>query len=98
MPAAATAAWFAGVVEFAGGIALIIGIAVPIAGLLLLLDMLGAIALVHLGAGIFVDQGGYELALVLGASALLIAVNGAGRFSLEQLRTIHRRTVPQTSN
>ena len=92
IPAATAAALFAAVVELAGGAALILGVAVPVAGLLLLVDMLGAFAFVHAGAGLFVDQGGYELVLTLGAVSLLLAAIGAGRYSLDHLLTGRRRT------
>ena len=90
VPAAPAAAWLAAVVELAGGAALILGLAVPVAGLLLVVDMIGAFAFVHAGAGLFVEQGGYELVLTLGAAALLLAVIGAGRFSLDHLLTGRR--------
>ncbi|MDK3256456.1 DoxX family protein [Blastococcus capsensis] len=92
VPAASAAAWVVAVVELAGGAALILGLAVPVAGLLLLVDMIGAFAFVHAGAGLFVDQGGYELVLALGAAALLLAVVGAGRFSVDHLLAGRRRT------
>jgi putative oxidoreductase len=54
--------------------------------------MIDAYAFVHAGAGLFVEQGGYELVLTLGAAALLLAVIGAGRYSLDHLLTAGRRT------
>ncbi|MGK5112298.1 DoxX family protein [Geodermatophilus sp. CPCC 205506] len=92
VPAASAAAWFAAVVELAGGAALVLGLAVPVAGLLLLVDMIGAFVFVHAGAGLFVDQGGYELVLVLGAAALLFAAIGAGRHSVDHLLAGRGRT------
>jgi len=92
VPAASASAWFAGIVEIAGGAALIVGLAVPVAGLLLLVNMLGAFIFVHAGAGLFVEQGGFELVLTLGAAALLLAALGAGRLSADHLLTRHRRT------
>ena len=65
VPAASAAAWSAAVVELAGGAALVLGLAVPVAGLLLLVDMIGAFLFVHAGAGLFVEQGGAELVLAL---------------------------------
>jgi putative oxidoreductase len=92
VPAATAAAWLAAVVELAGGAALILGVAVPVAGLLLLVDMVGAFFFVHAGAGLFVEQGGYELVLALGVAALLLGVLGAGRFSVDHLLTGRSRT------
>ena len=92
VPAASAAAWFAAVVELAGGAALVLGLAVPAAGLLLVVDMIGAFLFVHAGAGLFVEQGGYELVLTLGATALLLAAVGAGRYSLDHLILGRRRT------
>ncbi|UOY03243.1 DoxX family protein [Blastococcus sp. PRF04-17] len=92
VPAASAAAWFAALVELVGGAALIVGLAVPVAALLLLIDMVGAFVFVHAGAGLFVEQGGYELVLVLGAAALLLAAVGAGRFSVDHLLASRRRT------
>jgi putative oxidoreductase len=92
VPAASAAAWFAAVVELAGGAALVLGLAVPVAGALLLVDMLGAFVFVHAGACLFVDQGGYELVLVLAAAALVLTALGAGRFSVDHLLFGRHRT------
>jgi putative oxidoreductase len=97
VPAATAAAWYAAVVELVGGAALVLGLAVPLVGLLLLLDMLGAFVFVHAGAGLFVQQGGYELVLALGAAALVLAVLGAGRFSADHLLLGHRRAAQRAS-
>ncbi|MDG3012239.1 DoxX family protein [Rhodococcus sp. D2-41] len=75
----------AATVELVGGAALIVGLAVPVFAVLLFLDMLGAYFIVHAGHGIFIGGGGYELVLGLGTGALLLAVTGAGRFSVDQL-------------
>lgn len=75
----------AATVELVGGFALIAGIATPIAGILLFLDMVGAFFIVHIDKGIFVSEGGYELVLALGVASLLIAAIGAGRLSIDAL-------------
>ncbi|WP_211364361.1 DoxX family protein [Micromonospora palomenae] len=85
VPLPMASAWFAALVELVGGVALVVGLAVPVSALLLALDMLGALLIVHLGNGVFVSANGYELVLALGATALLLAAVGAGRFSLDRL-------------
>ncbi|TYK47326.1 DoxX family protein [Actinomadura decatromicini] len=85
IPAPSLAAYYSTWVELIGGLALIAGVAVPLAGLLLAADMAGAFWFVHKGNGVFVTENGYELVLVLGASALLLALAGAGRFSVDGL-------------
>ncbi|MFI7649927.1 DoxX family protein [Micromonospora sp. NPDC049460] len=91
VPLPTLSAWFATGVELLGGAALILGAVVPIAGVLLALDMLGAFIFVHAGNGLFVDKGGYELVLALGAASLLLAAVGAGRLSVDHLLTGRRR-------
>ncbi|MFG3421387.1 DoxX family protein [Micromonospora sp. NPDC047730] len=91
VPLPTLSAWFATGVELLGGAALILGAVVPIAGVLLALDMLGAFVFVHAGNGLFVDKGGYELVLALGAASLLLAAVGAGRLSVDHLLTGRRR-------
>lgn len=85
VPLADVSAIAAATIELVGGIALLIGFATRIAGVLLFLNMLGAFFIVHVGNGIFVGDGGYELVLALGVGSLLIAGVGAGRFSVDAL-------------
>lgn len=85
VPLPTVSAWFAAIIELAGGAALLAGLAVPLVALLLAVDMIGALLIVHLGNGVFVSAGGYELVLTLAAASLLLAVSGAGRFSVDRL-------------
>ena len=55
----------------------------PVAGLLAI-DMLGAIALVHLSKGFFLPDG-YEFALTLMGGSLALALAGAGEHSLDRM-------------
>lgn len=95
VPAPQISALFAALVELAGGVALVAGVAVPVAGVLLALDMLGAFLLVHVSNGVFIDGGGFELVAALGAGALVLAATGAGRISVDHaVRALLRRTGP----
>lgn len=85
IPAADLAAPTVAVLELVGGIALILGLATRPVAILLTLNMIGAIALVHAPAGVFVETGGFELVLMLGASALALALVGPGKLSLDNV-------------
>lgn len=73
--------------EFGGGIALILGLLTPLAALGILMQMLGALLMVHLPLGHpFVATAGgpsYEMALVFLTLAILLIVMGPGRWSLD---------------
>ena len=85
VPAPELSAYFSTFVELVGGAALLIGAFTAVAGLLLALNMLGALLIVHIDKGVFVTEGGYELVVALGVGALLVAVFGAGRYSVDGL-------------
>ncbi|MEE2031566.1 DoxX family protein [Rhodococcus chondri] len=84
VPAPSVSAFVATWIEVLGGAALILGLLVPIFGVLLFLQMLAAFFLVHVGNGVYVTDGGYELVTALGLGALLLAVVGAGSFSIDR--------------
>lgn len=71
-------------VEFFGGIALVLGLLTRLASFGLAINMLGAIAFVHLKGGFFLPSG-YEYALSLLASALVLTLTGAGAYSADAL-------------
>ena len=73
---------FIALLEFFGGLALIIGLLTRLAALGLAFDMLGAILLVHLAAGFFLPAG-YEFALILFATSLGLALAGPGSLSAD---------------
>jgi putative oxidoreductase len=73
---------FIGLLEFFGGLALIIGLLTRLASLGLVFNMIGAILTVHLAAGFFLPSG-YEFALALLGSSLALVFAGAGRYSID---------------
>ncbi|SEG80321.1 putative oxidoreductase [Nonomuraea solani] len=83
IPLPELAAGFATVVETVGGIFLILGLLVRPVGLLLLVNMLGAIAFVHGGNGILSANGGWEFPGALAVLSLLFLALGGGRIGLD---------------
>lgn len=83
VPMPEIAAPFVAFVELIGGILLVLGLFTRLAGVLLAIDMVVALVLVHLSAGLWVGEGGYEFVAVLGAASLALALTGAGRFSID---------------
>jgi putative oxidoreductase len=83
VPQPQLAAAFSTVGETVGGALLIIGLLVRPAALVLLIGMIGAIVFAHGDNGIFVQEGGWELAAALGSVALLLLALGGGRLGLD---------------
>ncbi|HEY3504915.1 MAG TPA: DoxX family protein [Actinocatenispora sp.] len=93
VPAPSVSAWYAGLIELVGGIALIVGLALPVVGVLLFLDMAGAFVFVHVSHGVFAGQGGFELVLALGLASLYVGFAG-GPLALDALVARLRRRTP----
>ncbi|MEU0569990.1 DoxX family protein [Nonomuraea sp. NPDC005983] len=93
VPMAGVAAPAVAVLEVAGGLALILGAALPIAGVLLAVDMLGAILFAHGANGFGADKGGYEFVLTLAAASLAIGFTGGGALALDSLWSRRRPVV-----
>ncbi|GIP23732.1 DoxX family protein [Paenibacillus sp. J22TS3] len=74
-----------GLMELIGGVLLAAGLFTPVAAVLIVLTMLGAIAKVHGKNGIWATANGYEYPLVLIAVVIGIALTGAGDYSLDAL-------------
>lgn len=75
-------AYFVSYVELISGIAMILGIFVRYAGILLAITMLVATIKVHLPNGFGLQNGGYEYTLVLFLISLGAITLGAGKYSL----------------
>ena len=83
VPLAPVSAAYAGIVELVGGALILVGAATALVGVLVVLDMLGAALLVHVGNGVMASDGGWELVGVIGAVALVLAAVGAGKYSVD---------------
>jgi putative oxidoreductase len=89
VPASTAAAVYSTFVELLGGVALIIGLGLPVAGLLLFIDMAGAFVFVNGQNGLFVGSNdtshqGFELVMVLGLASLVLALGAGGGLTLDR--------------
>lgn len=71
--------------EFLGGIALILGIFVRYAGIILAIIMAVAIVKVHWVNGFSIANGGYKYVMVLLLASLAVVTLGSGKYSLTRL-------------
>jgi putative oxidoreductase len=86
IPAPGLMAWVVTIVELVGGILLVVGFLTQIAGLLIALDMLGAILFAYLLRGApFIENGqiSWEKEAVFAAAALCLALSGPGAWSVD---------------
>jgi putative oxidoreductase len=77
--------------ELVGGLAMVLGLAVPVVGVLMAVNMVGAWVFVHTSGLFAMDHNGPELVIALGLLSLVLAVTGSGRFGLDHL-IVRRRT------
>lgn len=77
-------ALLAGSGEFFGGLALVLGFLTRPAAAVTAFTMLMAMT-VHIGNGLFVTNNGYEYALMLAVSSIVLFIQGAGRLSVDNL-------------
>lgn len=78
-------AWLAGLTEVGAGIALALGMFTPFAVTGFVALMFVAAWTVHRGKGFFVAADGWEYNLVLAGGAVIVAIMGAGKVSLDRL-------------
>jgi len=78
-------AYLVAYVEFLGGIAFILGIAVRYFGVLTSVIMLVAMFKVHWANGYNVANNGYELVLILLLASLAVVTLGEGEYSVKKL-------------
>ena len=77
-------ALLSGSAEFFGGLALILGLFVRPAAVVLAVTMLVAIFSVHVSNGLFMSNNGFEYGLALLAVSVYLAISGAGRVSMDR--------------
>ena len=91
-----------GLIEFGGGIAMALGLLARLAGLALFGDMVMAMITVTWATGInsSTTPPGYQLNIALAVLALVVALLGAGRFSLDAAvdRRLRTRPTPSSSD
>jgi len=83
-PELASLAWFAGLIEVAVGLLVLLGVFTRIAATIGALEMIVAYFMVHLRIGFNPLLNGGELALIYLVSFLIIIYYGAGKWSLEK--------------
>lgn len=81
----ASLALVAGLIEVFGGLALAFGLFTRVAAALVFGMMAVAVVQVHLAAGFFWTDGGYEYPLMWAIVALAFVVRGGGRCSIDSL-------------
>src|SRR4051812_40973255 len=84
LPAPSLLAAYAVIAEVIGGLLILFGVAMDIAGVLVAIDMLGAIVLVHWANGFDFTKGGWEHPFTVLAIALALAFAGPGRHTIKR--------------
>jgi putative oxidoreductase len=87
IPAPALSAALAIAAELLGGFLLLTGLYTRLAAIPVAFLMFVAITQVHLHAGFFAQNGGYEYPLTLLVASIAFVIGGGGAFALDNLRT-----------
>ena len=78
-------AWVVALAEFFGGLGILLGLLTGVASIVIIIDMLVAIALVHGKNGFFITNTGYEYNVALILMALSLVFSGPGPLALDRL-------------
>jgi putative oxidoreductase len=82
VPAPTLTSIYAIISEVIGGILILLGVAVDLAGIIVAIEMLGAIFLVHWSNGFDFTKGGWEHPFSVLVMALAVALAGPGDYSV----------------
>ena len=74
--------YLVGLAQFAGGLAILLGVFERIGSICVIVVMIGAIYRVHLPHGFDIGKGGMEFALTVLLISLGLLISGPGRYSL----------------
>lgn len=75
----------AGIIEFVGGLLLVVGLLTRLVALVTAAEMVGAQFIAHVPEGVVPIQNGGELGLLYLAAFLLLVLYGSGRYSVDHL-------------
>jgi putative oxidoreductase len=98
IPLAIVSSAFVTVVEFIGGLLLLLGALTRVIVSLHIIVMVGAATFVHASHGIFAQDGGWELVGVIAACELTLAAVGPGRYSIDHLFRPRTSSQPISTN
>lgn len=87
IPGPALTATIATIVEAPAGLAMLLGVGVEIAGVLMAMVLVGAILTFHLPNGFYFGANGFEYQFFLTVAALAVAVTGPGAYALGRRKT-----------
>ncbi|HEX6077880.1 MAG TPA: DoxX family protein [Micromonosporaceae bacterium] len=90
IPLSDLAAYVVTALELVGGLAIILGALLPVFGILLALNMIGAFWFAHAPAGFWANEGGYEFVVSLAATTLMIGFSGGGAFAADKKLGLYR--------
>ncbi|KAB1662254.1 DoxX family protein [Pseudoclavibacter chungangensis] len=90
VPAAPVAAGIAIAVEVIGGLFLVLGLWLPVSGLVVAVYMAGVLVLAHAPFGPFATDGGWELVALYAVGSAALAVLGGGRYGIDGARLATR--------
>ena len=85
-------AWVVAIVEFFGGLSILLGFLTRIWASLIVIEMIVAIIKVNWARGFFFDKGGWEIPLAFGGLVLALALMGPGFLSVDRAIGLEKRT------